>query len=133
MSTEQTECDIHIDYEHSFYDGETWIKCNVTFQAPELQKITIHYEAESKESIRSQISKDIMDYMEDPEEWAKDYFLKGDDNQQKLRQLEKDVLEYQGRVKEYERYAEINKQWLQGKEQDLARLKARMEERANGH
>src|SRR6266849_3930791 len=88
-------------------------------------------EAQSKESIRSQISKDIMDYMEDPEDWTKDYILKGDDNQQKLRQLEKDALEYQSRVTECERAAERHRQWLKSKEEQIVQLKAKMEERTN--
>lgn len=95
MSYETNEFNLHIETHSSYYDGDSTFTCTVTFplydrgNGKETAKVT--YEAEHDDDVKEQILKDIWAYIEDPEEWTREYIKTGSDVFLKLRELDQSI------------------------------------------
>lgn len=130
MSVEETEVDIHIDQDQSWYEGDYTIRCAVTFSSPDAngKKITVPYEGTDKDIIHGQVFKDIKAYLENPEKWAKAYILGGENNQEKLREYEAEVKGYKKSIESYKRSIEWEEKTMKQYEEAIHKLKVDMEE-----
>jgi hypothetical protein len=129
MSVEETEVDIHIDQDESWYDGDYTIKCAVTLSSPDTngKKITVPYGGTDKDIIQGQVFKDIKAYLEDPEGWARKYILGGQNEQEKLREYEAEAAECRKDIASYKSSIEWKEKNLKQYEEAIYKLKVNME------
>lgn len=129
MSEENTEIDIHIDQDESWYDGDYTIRCEVTLSSPATngKKITVPYRGENKEIVQGQVFKDIGEYLEDPEGWTKKYILGGPDDQAKLREYEAEAEECRKSIESYQSSIKWKENSLKQYEEAIYKLKVNMD------
>jgi hypothetical protein len=111
------------------YDGDYTIRCEVTLSSPATngKKITVPYRGENKEIVQGQVFKDIGEYLEDPEGWARKYILGGPDNQEKLRKYEAEAAECRKDIKSYQSSLEWKEKNLKQYEEAIYKLKVNIE------
>jgi hypothetical protein len=99
--TEKYEFDIHIAYEHSYYDGDSNTECTVTYpparkdQQPFIREYGDYCGDLSQSQVAANAAKDIAEYMQDPEGTLEEWIKKSGDDWENLRELQHDLTEAQ--------------------------------------
>lgn len=135
--TEEYEFDIHIAYEHSYYDGDSNTDCTVTYppvrkdQQPFVRKYDDYCGDLSQSQVAANAAKDIAEYMQDPEGTLEEWIKKSGSDWENLRELQHKLQEAQERAESARKNTLYYQEVAQKYEGQIAELEAKLNKGAH--